>query len=76
MALEPTALALCAPDRRPRGCHHALWLLVALVAEADWPAGALRTAQIERVWDPEFGDMRQELVLIGVKLPRASGVRA
>ena len=41
----------------------------ALVAEEDWPAGALRTAQIERVWDPAFGDMRQELVLIGVELP-------
>lgn len=42
----------------------------ALMPEADWPAEGEARRQIERVWDPEFGDMRQELVLIGLDLPR------
>lgn len=41
----------------------------ALVPEEEWPTDPESRAHIEAVWDPEFGDMRQEFVLIGVDLP-------
>ncbi|MEM7306256.1 MAG: GTP-binding protein [Planctomycetota bacterium] len=41
----------------------------ALIPEDEWPTGEARH-HIERVWDSDFGDMRQELVLIGVDLPK------
>ena len=41
----------------------------ALVPEDQWPTDADSRRHIEAVWDPEYGDMRQELVLIGVDLP-------
>ncbi len=41
----------------------------ALVPEEQWPAEGEGRAHIEAVWDEEFGDMRQEFVLIGVDLP-------
>ena len=41
----------------------------ALVPEAEWPTDATARRHIETVWDDEFGDMRQELVLIGIDLP-------
>lgn len=43
----------------------------ALVPEEEWPTDADSREHIEAVWDGEFGDMRQEFVLIGVDLPRA-----
>ena len=42
----------------------------ALVPEEQWPSEGEARRHIERVWDEDFGDMRQELVLIGVDLPR------
>ncbi|MEM1451211.1 MAG: GTP-binding protein [Planctomycetota bacterium] len=42
----------------------------ALVPEEQWPTDGEGRRYIEAVWDPLFGDMRQELVLIGVDLPR------
>ncbi|MGB0330319.1 MAG: GTP-binding protein [Planctomycetota bacterium] len=41
-----------------------------LVDKAEWPTDPAARAHIEAVWQEEFGDMRQELVLIGVDLPR------
>lgn len=41
-----------------------------LVDKAEWPSDPTARAHIEAVWEEEFGDMRQELVLIGVDLPR------
>lgn len=41
----------------------------ALVPQEQWPADGDARRHIEDVWDEEFGDMRQELVLIGVDLP-------
>ena len=43
----------------------------ALVPESEWPTTGDARRYIESVWDKDFGDMRQELVLIGVDLPRA-----
>ena len=43
----------------------------ALVPEEEWPTEGEARRHIEAVWDRDFGDMRQELVLIGVDLPRA-----
>ena len=43
----------------------------ALVPEEEWPTDPESRRHIEAVWDDEFGDMRQEFVLIGVDLPRA-----
>lgn len=48
----------------------------ALVPEDQWPVDGEALRQIERVWDPAFGDMRQELVLIGVDLPHDELERA
>ena len=42
----------------------------ALVSEEKWPTDPETRQRIEQSWDPDFGDMRQELVLIGVDLPR------
>ncbi|MEM9380506.1 MAG: GTP-binding protein [Planctomycetota bacterium] len=42
----------------------------ALVPEEEWPADGDARRHIEAVWDEQFGDMRQEFVLIGVDLPR------
>ncbi|MEO0660241.1 MAG: GTP-binding protein [Planctomycetota bacterium] len=41
----------------------------ALVPEEEWPTEGEAWAHIDAVWDQEFGDMRQEYVLIGVDLP-------
>ncbi len=41
-----------------------------LVDKAEWPTDPAARAHIDAVWEEEFGDMRQELVLIGVDLPR------
>lgn len=41
----------------------------ALVPREEWPTDQEMLTRIERSWDSEFGDMRQELVLIGVDLP-------
>lgn len=41
-----------------------------LVDKEEWPQDPAARAHIEAVWQEEFGDMRQELVLIGVDLPR------
>jgi G3E family GTPase len=43
----------------------------ALIPEEQWPTDPETRERIERTWDPDFGDMRQELVLIGIDLPRA-----
>ena len=43
----------------------------ALVPEEQWPTTAAARRRIEQVWDEDFGDMRQDLVLIGVDLPHA-----
>ncbi|MEO0649747.1 MAG: GTP-binding protein, partial [Planctomycetota bacterium] len=43
----------------------------ALIPEEEWPTDPEIRERIERSWDPDYGDMRQELVLIGVDLPRA-----
>lgn len=40
----------------------------ALVPEEEWPAGGEARRHIEAVWDADFGDMRQDYVLIGVDL--------
>jgi G3E family GTPase len=37
-----------------------------------WPNDAERLHQIEDVWEPEFGDRRTELAIIGFDLDRAS----
>jgi G3E family GTPase len=44
----------------------------ALTPHENWPASGEARRQIERAWDAEFGDMRQEWVLIGVDLPTES----
>ncbi len=41
----------------------------ALVPEEEWPTDKDSREYIEAIWDSEFGDMRQEYVLIGVDLP-------
>lgn len=41
----------------------------ALVPEEEWPTDDGTTEYIRSVWDAEYGDMRQEFVLIGVDLP-------
>lgn len=43
----------------------------ALVPEETWPKDEENQAAIRRSWDGEMGDLRQELVLIGVALDRA-----
>ena len=43
----------------------------ALVPESAWPTDPEALREIHTVWDSEFGDMRQELVLIGVEIPQA-----
>jgi G3E family GTPase len=42
----------------------------ALTPREAWPESGEARQQIERAWDPEFGDLRQEWVLIGIDLPR------
>lgn len=42
----------------------------ALLPEDQWPSEGEALEHIRQVWDADFGDMRQELVLIGVELPR------
>lgn len=42
----------------------------ALVPEERWPADPASRAAIERTWDAQMGDLRQELVLIGLALER------
>jgi G3E family GTPase len=46
----------------------ALWY--ANMAREDWPNDPEELEQIDRVWDPEVGDRRQEIVFIGVDLDR------
>ena len=41
----------------------------ALVPEEEWPTDGETREYIDAVWDSEYGDMRQEYVLIGVDLP-------
>ena len=41
----------------------------ALIPEEEWPTDKESRERIERSWDSDCGDMRQELVLIGVDLP-------
>jgi G3E family GTPase len=41
----------------------------ALVPESEWPTDGGTREYIEAVWDSEYGDMRQEYVLIGIDLP-------
>ncbi|MEM7518354.1 MAG: GTP-binding protein, partial [Planctomycetota bacterium] len=48
----------------------------ALLPEEAWPQEGEARRHIERVWDSDFGDMRQELVLIGIDLPRKKLERA
>lgn len=53
-------------DFRPAG----YWW--AAVPEARWPDSAELRADIEARWEPDIGDRRQELVLIGVNMPEAN----
>lgn len=46
--------------------HGATGLWWAAVAESDWPEDADYRARIKADWDQEFGDRRQEIVLIGM----------
>lgn len=48
----------------------------ALIPEEEWPTDPESRERIERSWDPDCGDMRQELVLIGVDLPHDEIERA
>lgn len=48
----------------------------ALVPEEEWPKDTEERRYVEASWDKEFGDMRQELVLIGIDLPREDIERA
>ena len=41
----------------------------ALIPREEWPTDEEMLARIEKSWDKDYGDMRQELVLIGVDLP-------
>jgi G3E family GTPase len=40
----------------------------ALTPEAEWPTDPAALAEIRADWDPEFGDIQSELVLIGQRL--------
>ncbi|MEM8712319.1 MAG: GTP-binding protein [Planctomycetota bacterium] len=48
----------------------------ALIPQEQWPVDGEARRHIDSVWDREFGDMRQELVLIGVELPEIKLRRA
>lgn len=41
---------------------------MASVPQADWPDDAAERDEIMQLWEPPFGDRRQELVFIGIKM--------
>lgn len=44
----------------------------AAVPREQWPDGSQFTSYIDRVWSPDFGDRRQEIVLIGLDMDEAA----
>ncbi len=48
----------------------------ALVPRDEWPQDEAFKEQIDRDWDPEWGDMMQELVLIGAHMDHAAITQA
>jgi hypothetical protein len=48
----------------------------ALVPEEEWPTDPEALQQIQKDWDPHWGDMMQEMVLIGADMDQVSIVKA
>jgi G3E family GTPase len=71
LASRPDAMALWSQAGPNGQCDP---IGVPVVVSGDWPEDPEERAELQRLWDPVFGDRRQELVFIGVGL-RADELR-